>query len=181
MLAIEDATNNKAAVIGFQGEVIQNGTALLNELQEAVPGLGDILSLVMNRGSMTVDAEYVPAESEEPEEPEVPYEGENGIGSFFGPRVTGGWSATDDYEVTEEVAEVVRKGLDGLIGVGYEPVALLGTQVVAGTNYAVLCKGQVVAPDAEPFWTILYLYEDLTGNVSILRFQNVTLSAQGED
>ena len=187
VLAIEDATNNKAAVIGFQGEVIQNGTALLNELQEAVPGLEDIFSLMMNSNSVTVDTEPVPAEPEvqqepeEPDEPEVPYEGESGIGSFFGSRVMGGWSAADDYEVTEEVAEVVQKGLDGLIGVDYEPVALLGTQVVAGTNYAVLCKGQVVAPDAEPFWTILYLYEDLTGNVSILRFQNVTLSAQGED
>ena len=55
-----------------------------------------------------------------------------------------------------------------MLGVDYEPVTYLGSQVVAGRNHAILCKATVVAPNAVPSWKIVYLYEDLQGNVSIL-------------
>ena len=95
--------------------------------------------------------------------------------------LVGGWTAAEDPAITDDVNALIEKALDGLVGVNYVPVAYLGSQVVAGTNHAILCLATAVVPDAVPAWTILYLYEDLTGNVSILRFQNVTLSAQGED
>ena len=50
----------------------------------------------------------------------------------------------------------------------YTPVAYLGSQVVAGTNHAILCQAAAVYPDAQPYFVIVYLYEDLAGNVSIL-------------
>ena len=80
----------------------------------------------------------------------------------------GGWQAAEDPAVTEELQAVFDKGLEGLVGVNYVPVAYLGSQVVAGTNHAFLCQATVVYPGAVPAWTIVFLYQDLQGNVSIL-------------
>ena len=52
--------------------------------------------------------------------------------------LSGGWTPSADPAVTEELQVVFDKGLEGLVGVGYTPVAYLGSQVVAGTNHAFL-------------------------------------------
>ena len=80
-------------------------------------------------------------------------------------RLMGGWEAAEDPAVTEEIQALLDKATEGLLGATYEPIALLGTQVVAGTNYCILCKTTVVYPDAKPFYTLVYLYEDLEGSV----------------
>ena len=82
--------------------------------------------------------------------------------------LAGGWTAAADPTVTEEVKALLAKGLNGMLGVDYEPVTYLGSQVVAGTNHAILCKATVVTSNAIPSWKIVYLYEDLQGNVSIM-------------
>ena len=58
--------------------------------------------------------------------------------------VSGGWSITADTTITPEVQEVFDKAMESFTGAGYEPVNLLATQVVAGTNYCFLCRGTVV-------------------------------------
>ena len=92
-----------------------------------------------------------------------------------GPAV-GSWAAAEVTEITPDELAVFDKAIEGLMGVKYEPVLLLGTQVVAGTNYAFLCKGTVVYPDALPYWYILYVYEDLQGNVKVLDIVNLELA-----
>ena len=92
-----------------------------------------------------------------------------------GPAV-GSWAAAENTEITPDELAVFDKAIEGLMGVKYEPVLLLGTQVVAGTNYAFLCKGTVVYPDALPYWYILYVYEDLQGNVKVLDVENLELA-----
>ncbi len=92
-----------------------------------------------------------------------------------GPAV-GSWAAAEVTEITSDELVVFDKAVEGLMGVKYEPVLLLGTQVVAGTNYAFLCKGTVVYPDALPYWYILYVYEDLQGNVEVLDIENLELA-----
>ena len=79
----------------------------------------------------------------------------------------GGWAAASDPAVTEEVRALLEKGLEGLVGMSYVPVAYLGSQVVAGYNHAVLCQGTVIYPGAQPRWVIVYLYEDPEGSVSL--------------
>ncbi len=91
--------------------------------------------------------------------------------------LSGGWSAAADPTVTDEVRELLEKGLEGLVGVDYVPVAYLGSQVVAGTNHAILCQGTAVAPGAEPHFVIIYLYQDLEGNVSILNIADFDVGA----
>ena len=92
-----------------------------------------------------------------------------------GPAV-GSWAAAEVTEITPDELAVFDKATEGLMGVKYEPVLLLGTQVVAGTNYAFLCKGTVVYPDALPYWYILYVYQDVQGEVKVLDIENLELA-----
>ena len=93
--------------------------------------------------------------------------------------VTGGWTPSADPTVTEELKAIFDKGIEGLLGVGYTPVAYLGSQVVAGKNHAFLCQGITVHPGMEdkPAYYMVYLYEDLSGNVSVLSIAEFDIGA----
>ena len=94
--------------------------------------------------------------------------------------MTGGWEMAEarsailteeaQFEpmMTDEAAAAFSKAMENLDGAEYIPVALLATQVVAGTNYCILCQGKYVVPDAKPFWALVYIYADLEGNAQIL-------------
>ncbi len=79
----------------------------------------------------------------------------------------GGWQKPDSPEVTEEIAAVFEKGLDGLVGASYIPVAYIGRQIVSGTNHALLCREKMVVPNAVETFAIMYLYEKLDGSVEL--------------
>ena len=59
------------------------------------------------------------------------------------------------------------KALEKLVGADYEPIALLATQIVSGTNYSILCQVTPVVPDAESSFAIAHVYQDLEGNAEI--------------
>ncbi len=80
----------------------------------------------------------------------------------------GGWTAAEDAAITEDVRALFDKAMEGLVGVNYVPVAYLGSQVVAGTNHAILCQTTVVYPGAQPAWKVVFLYENLEGGVEIM-------------
>lgn len=66
----------------------------------------------------------------------------------------GGWTVKGPLD--KEAKEVFDKALDGLVGVGYEPL-LYATQTVNGTNYCVITKYRVVVPNApEGFASIIF-------------------------
>ena len=50
----------------------------------------------------------------------------------------------------------------------YTPVALLSTQLVAGTNYCILCQISNGEQSPEPVWALVYIHADLQGNAEIL-------------
>ena len=91
--------------------------------------------------------------------------------------LSGGWQPAADASVTDDVQALLEKGLDGMVGANYVPVAYLGSQVVAGTNHAILCQVTAVVPDAEPYFVIVYLYEDLEGNVTIMNVADFDIGA----
>lgn len=85
--------------------------------------------------------------------------------------LTGGWTPSADPTVTEEQQAIFEKGTETLTGISYIPVVYLGSQVVAGTNHAFLCQAVTAYPgslEISPAYAIVYLYEDLSGQVSIL-------------
>ena len=79
----------------------------------------------------------------------------------------GGWTLTEDAALTQEAKDALEGALEGLVGVNYTPVALLGTQLVSGTNYCFLCEAAVVRPDAQPYYALVSVYQDLQGKAEI--------------
>ena len=91
--------------------------------------------------------------------------------------MTGGWSATGSPAITEEVQALLDKATETLLGVDYTPVAYLGTQLVAGTNHCILCQASTVYPGAAPYYVLVYIYEDLSGNVEILDIADLDIGS----
>ena len=83
------------------------------------------------------------------------------------PALVGGWTIPADAAVTDEAQAAFDKAMEGLVGVNYTPVALIGTQLVSGTNYCILCEATVVYPDAVPYYALVYVYADLQGGAEI--------------
>ena len=82
--------------------------------------------------------------------------------------MTGGWTVADSADITDEARGVFEQAMEGLVGVNYEPIAFLGSQVVSGTNRCFLCEASVVYPGARPYYAVVTVYTDLQGNSSIL-------------
>ena len=99
-------------------------------------------------------------------------------GSFVG-----GWSVKEDPTVTPEALAVFEQAMPDHDRVDHEAVALLATQLVAGTNYCFLVSTVMDEPNAQPSYQIVYIYADLQGNVQVLETQDITfgLSPSGED
>lgn len=96
--------------------------------------------------------------------------------------IVGGWSMNESNfspKDNKDAMEVFQKATNGLTGYRYEVVSVLGSQVVSGTNYAYLCKGERVVPDANPVYLLLYVYEDLSGNVEILSQKDIFSGSEG--
>ena len=91
------------------------------------------------------------------------------------PEAVGGWKLTEDAECTEEALAAFEKAMDGFVGVDYVPLALLGTQLVSGTNYCLLCEATVVYPGAQPYYTLVYIYADLQGKAEITNIVSLDL------
>lgn len=90
--------------------------------------------------------------------------------------LAGGWEVnTGSTSISKNAAAkaAFKKATAELLGVSYQPIAVLGTQVVAGTKYAILCRATPVVPDAVPEITIMYIYENVDGTVDIDGFQTV--------
>lgn len=93
--------------------------------------------------------------------------------------VVGGWTAMegDPTQIPEEVLTAFTKATEDLEGCTYTPVALLAAQVVAGTNYCLLCQTQIVTPDAPIGYALVYFYEALDGSASLLKVQEIDFCA----
>ena len=56
----------------------------------------------------------------------------------------------------------------GYNGTHYEPIALLGTQVVSGTNYLYLCKSTWTDYQENVSFVLLQIYQDLSGKSAVM-------------
>jgi hypothetical protein len=91
--------------------------------------------------------------------------------------IEGGWNISDETDIDKnpEAKAALENALENMLGAEYVPVAVLGTQVVAGTNYCILCKVTAVYPDAKPDYVMVYVYEDPEGNAEITDTKDITL------
>ena len=82
-------------------------------------------------------------------------------------QLAGGWTTPEDGTITAEAQAAFDKAVKPG-GIAYTPVALLGTQVVAGINYAFVCIGKATAPNAKPAPYLVIVYADLNGGAKLL-------------
>lgn len=80
--------------------------------------------------------------------------------------------------LSERAQNAFDKAFEGFLGVGYEPILELGHQVVAGTNYAVLCKATATTYPMQKGLAIVVIYADLEGGGELLRINNLDLDFQ---
>lgn len=81
--------------------------------------------------------------------------------------IAGGWTLPDSPVLTEEQLTLLANAMETLDAVEYVPVAYLGSQVVAGMNHAFLCRVSPVVQDNVETYCVVYVYEDLDGNVEL--------------
>ena len=79
--------------------------------------------------------------------------------------ITGGWAINNDFDGIDDAnaMSAFEKATEDLDGYRYDVAAVLGSQIVAGTNYLYLCRAEMVVPDAKPEYVILKVYEGLEG------------------
>lgn len=84
-------------------------------------------------------------------------------------QLIGGWNYAEAVggKLAADVQTAFDKALDGMTGVSYEPLALLGSQVVAGSNYAVLCKATSVTAEPVSALAVAIIYADLNGGAEV--------------
>ena len=86
--------------------------------------------------------------------------------STAGDNTSGGWEA-DVNEAKLSVSERVDGALGSYEGMKFTPIAVLGTQVVAGTNYRVLAYGAPVVPDAVYDLYVVDVFDAIGGEAEI--------------
>ena len=83
--------------------------------------------------------------------------------------LVGGWTKAESPKLTDEVKGYFAEAFPDGTATFYEPVALLGTQVVSGTNYKILYrKISIESADAADTYGIGTIYVDLQNNVEVL-------------
>lgn len=98
---------------------------------------------------------------------------------------SGGWTVYDyasPVELPEKVQTAFNLANANLDGVMYTPIAYLGSQVVAGTNYAVLCLAEPVVEKPEITLKVEIIYADLEGNYEVTKISDFNIEdyTQGE-
>lgn len=83
--------------------------------------------------------------------------------------------------IPSEANEAFRDAMENYPGVGYVPMAYLGSQVVAGTNYAYLCRNTTLSVEPVTTLTTVLVYKSLSGQSSILRFEDVNVASFASD
>ena len=102
------------------------------------------------------------------------------LGAETEENLDGGWCNAESPEVTPEIEGILKSACEGLTGANYKAVGYVGSQVVAGMNYAILCEVTPVIPDAVPTYAIVYVYEDTAKKCKIDEVVDFPLDATSE-
>ena len=86
----------------------------------------------------------------------------------------GGWNTPESGALTDEATAAFNKATADLTDYSYTPSALVGTQVVAGTNYAFVCIRTDKDGNRKPM--LVTVYADLQGGAEILSEQPLAVT-----
>lgn len=84
--------------------------------------------------------------------------------------IVGGWTITTDPTITDAMLNMVTTATANMSDVAIEPIACIGTQLVAGENFCYFCKldHQGEPGDEYTQYILLYVYVDLNGNAEVI-------------
>lgn len=89
----------------------------------------------------------------------------------------GGWEFLDAADaLKDDEAEIFEKATQEWTGTGLEPVAVIATQVVSGTNYCYLAKITTLSAAPEKHYGFVYIYADLEGNAKISSIKDIEIN-----
>ena len=86
------------------------------------------------------------------------------------------WDTNVEPEITEEVQALFEKALDGLLGVKYTPIAVLGRQENA---LCILSRAAVVYPGAKPTYALVDI-STADGNAELLKIRALSIDEKPE-
>ncbi len=98
--------------------------------------------------------------------------------------ITGGWtyaSEFTDVQMPEDATQALTKAAAMVDGVIYKPVAYLGSQVVAGLNYAFICEVTTVTENPVSTLNVVKVYRDTEGNATITGSKAISLAEYNVD
>ena len=75
----------------------------------------------------------------------------------------------------KQAKHALKNALKEYVGYDIKPLGLLGTQVVAGTNYCILCYGSTVTAKPAHALCKVYVYEALDGKAEITKIEEIKL------
>ena len=77
-------------------------------------------------------------------------------------------------EITEEMQTRFSEAMEGLLGVQYEPLTLLGQK---GDSFCILSKATAVYPGAKPYYALVYLSAG-SGKAELLSIRELWLETE---
>jgi hypothetical protein len=95
--------------------------------------------------------------------------------------LAGGWTVFTDpsgqgEELPKEVAAAFDAVMEGMTGAEYLPRVYLGSQVVNGSNYAILCEQKLVTANPVTNLAVVYIYAPATGDPEIMNIYPLNLA-----
>lgn len=93
----------------------------------------------------------------------------------------GGWNVPEDYTtlaLPEDVQNAFDQAVSKLAGNELKPLALLGTQVVEGNNYAVLCHSKLATAESAESIQVAILHTGLDTEASIINLCTLDLASE---
>ncbi|MBQ1467580.1 MAG: hypothetical protein IIZ27_03805 [Solobacterium sp.] len=158
------AVDNEGYIVSINGK--ENGEFGYWEVLLNGELLDDVISKTgLNEGDVC-DITYIPNESNP---------------------IVGGWEIAEvaREDLAENERQNFEKAMETVLGEEYEPVCVIATQLVSGTNYAYLARGTTVTAEPVSNFCIIKIYEDLNGNVELKSIADISLgdikTRQGTD
>lgn len=84
------------------------------------------------------------------------------------------WDLSVGTEITEEMQTRFSEAMEGLLGVQYEPLTLLGQK---GDSFCILSKATAVYPGAKPYYALVYLSAG-SGKAELLSIRELWLETE---
>ena len=91
--------------------------------------------------------------------------------------VLGGWNLDEvkGCNLPQKVQSAFTAVTGDMTGADYEPVAYLGSQIVNGINYRILCKRRLVIPNSDVQIVKMIIHEETDGSVRLISVSGLPL------